>query len=55
MIVERPKGNLSEFMRHFNIATLLPTTGAITPSGISIRRFTAILIDADNYLLELSR
>jgi REP element-mobilizing transposase RayT len=56
MIVETPKGNLSEFMRHFNISY----TGAYNRRHNRVGhlyqgRFKAILIDADSYLLELSR
>lgn len=56
LIVETPKANLSEFMRHFNIAY----TGAYNRRHRRVGhlyqgRFKAILVDKDSYLLELSR
>jgi putative transposase len=56
LIVQTPKGNLSEFMRHFNISY----TGAFNRRHHRVGhlyqgRYKAILIDKDNYLLELSR
>ncbi len=55
-IVETPKANLSEFMRHFNIAY----TGAYNRRHGRVGhlyqgRFKAIVVDKDSYLLELSR
>jgi REP element-mobilizing transposase RayT len=56
MIVETPKGNLSEFMRHFNISYTAGYNRRHNRVGHLYQgRFKAILIDADNYLLELSR
>lgn len=51
-----PKGNLSEFMRHFNISY----TGFFNRKYKRVGhlyqgRYKAFLIDADNYLLEVSR
>ena len=56
LIVETPKANLSEFMRHFNIVY----TGAYNRRHRRVGhlyqgRFKAILVDVDSYLLELSR
>jgi putative transposase len=56
LIVETPKGNLSEFMRHFNISYTAAYNHRHRRIGHLYQgRFKAILIDADNYLLELSR
>lgn len=56
MIVETPKGNLSEFMRHFNITYTAAYNRRHNRVGHLYQgRFKAILIDTDNYLLELSR
>ncbi len=56
LIVETPKGNLSEFMRHFNITYTAAYNRRHNRIGHLYQgRFKAILIDADNYLLELSR
>jgi REP element-mobilizing transposase RayT len=56
LIVETPKGNLSEFMRHFNISYTAAYNQRHSRVGHLYQgRFKAILIDADNYLLELSR
>jgi putative transposase len=56
LIVETPKGNLSEFMRHFNISYTAAFNRRHHRVGHLYQgRFKAILIDADNYLLELSR
>jgi putative transposase len=56
MIVETPKGNLSEFMRHFNISYTAGYNRRHNRVGHLYQgRFKAILIHADNYLLELSR
>ena len=56
LLVETPSGNLSDFMRHFNISY----TGAFNRrhnrmGHLYQGRYRAILIDKDNYLLELSR
>jgi REP element-mobilizing transposase RayT len=56
LIVETPKGNLSEFMRHFNISYTAAFNRRHKRVGHLYQgRFKAIVIDADNYLLELSR
>src|SRR5713226_4212631 len=56
LIVETPKANLSEFMRHFNIAY----TGAYNRRHKRVGhlyqgRYKAIVVEKDSYLLELSR
>jgi hypothetical protein len=56
VLVQTPKGNLSEFMRHFNIAY----TGAYNRRHKRVGhlyqgRYKAILVEGDIYLLELSR
>jgi REP element-mobilizing transposase RayT len=56
LLVCTPKGNLSEFMHHFNISY----TGAFNrkyrrTGHLYQGRYKAFLIDADNYLLEVSR
>jgi len=56
LIVETPKANLSEFMRHFNIAY----TGAYNRRHRRVGhlyqgRYKAILVEKESYLLELSR
>jgi len=56
LIVETPKANLSAFMRHLNIAY----TGAFNRRHQRVGhlyqgRFKAIVVDADSYLLALSR
>jgi REP element-mobilizing transposase RayT len=56
LLVSTPEGNLSEFMRHFNISY----TGAFNRKHRRVGhlyqgRYKAFLIDADNYLLEVSR
>ncbi len=55
-MVTSPKGNLSQFMRHFNIGY----TGAFNRRHRRVGhlyqgRFKAILVEKDSYLLELSR
>ena len=56
LIVETPKGNLSEFMRHFNISYTAAYNRRHNRVGHLYQgTFKAILIDADDYLLELSR
>lgn len=55
-LVTTPEGNLSEFMRHFNISY----TSAINRRHHRVGhlyqgRYKSFLIDADNYLLEVSR
>src|SRR5919106_2501983 len=55
-IVETLKGNLSEFMRHFNVSYTAAYNRRHQRIGHLYQgRFKAILIDADSYLLELSR
>jgi len=56
LIIETPKANLSEFMRHFNISY----TGYFNYRHHRVGhlyqgRFKAILVEADAYLLEVSR
>ena len=55
-IAETPKANLSEFMRHFNIAY----TGGYNRRHRRVGhlyqgRYKAVLVEKDSYLLELSR
>lgn len=55
-LVRTPKGNLSEFMRHFNISYTGAFNRKYRRSGHLYQgRYKAFLIDADNYLLEVSR
>lgn len=56
LVVETPRGNLSELMRHFNVTY----TGYFNRRHGRVGhlyqgRFKAILVEADAYLLELSR
>ena len=56
MLITTPAGNLSEFMRHFNISY----TSAFNRRHLRVGhlyqgRYKAFLIDADNYLLAVSR
>lgn len=56
LLVCTPKGNLSEFMRHFNISYTSAFNRKYHRSGHLYQgRYKAFLIDADNYLLEVSR
>ena len=56
LIVETPRGNLSEFMRHFNISYTSAYNRRHHRVGHLYQgRYKAILIDEDSYLLELSR
>jgi putative transposase len=56
ILVCTPKGNLSEFMRHFNISYTGAFNRKYSRSGHLYQgRYKALLIDADNYLLEVSR
>ena len=56
MIVETQRATFPSSCGISISATPRPTTGGITVSGIFYQgRFKAILVDADNYLLELSR
>lgn len=56
LLVCTPKANLSEFMRHFNISYTGAFNRKYRRSGHLYQgRYKAFLIDADNYLLEVSR
>lgn len=56
LIVQTPKGNLSELMRHFNVSyTGFYNRRHRRTGHLYQGRFKAIVVDADNYLLELSR
>jgi putative transposase len=56
LLVCTPKANLSEFMRHFNISYTAVFNRKYRRSGHLYQgRYKAFLIDADNYLLEVSR
>lgn len=56
LLVCTPGGNLSEFMRHFNISYTVLFNRKYNRSGHLYQgRYKAFLIDADNYLLEVSR
>lgn len=56
LIVETPKANLSEFMRHFNVSyTTFYNRRHERVGHLYQGRFKAILVQADSYLLELSR
>lgn len=56
LLVCTPKGNLSEFMRHFNISYTGAFNRKYNRSGHLYQgRYKAFLIDEDNYLLEVSR
>jgi putative transposase len=56
LMVQTPKGNLSEFMRHFNISYTAAFNRRHRRVGHLYQgRYKAILIDKDSYLLELSR
>jgi REP element-mobilizing transposase RayT len=56
LIVTTPRGNLSEFMRHFNISYTTAYNHRHHRSGHLYQgRYKAFLIDADNYLLAVSR
>src|SRR5262249_39849641 len=51
-----PKANLSEFMRHFNIAYTVAYNRRHNRVGHLYQgRYKAILVEGDSYLLELSR
>lgn len=55
-MVETPKANLSEFMRHFNVSyTAFYNRRHRRVGHLYQGRFKAILVEADCYLLELSR
>jgi putative transposase len=56
LLVRTPRANLQEFMRHFNISYTSSFNRAHHRSGHLYQgRYTAFLIDADNYILEVSR
>jgi putative transposase len=56
LLVCTPKGNLSGLMRHFNISYTGSFNRKYKRSGHLYQgRYKAFLIDADNYLLEVSR
>jgi REP-associated tyrosine transposase len=56
LLVMTPKGNLGEFMRHFNISYTSAFNRRHRRVGHLYQgRYKAFLIDADNYLLALSR
>jgi putative transposase len=56
LLVMTPKGNLAEFMRHFNISyTSVFNRRHRRVGHLYQGRYKAFLIDADNYLLALSR
>ena len=55
-LVTTPEGNLSDFMRHFNISYTSAFNRRHHRVGHLYQgRYKAFLIDADNYLLEVSR
>jgi putative transposase len=56
LIVRTPKANLKEFMRHFNISYTASFNKGHGRSGHLYQgRYKAFLIDADSYLLAVSR
>jgi REP element-mobilizing transposase RayT len=56
LLVKTPLGNLQEFMRHFNISYTSYYNRAHRRSGHLYQgRYKSYLIDADSYLLEVSR
>jgi REP element-mobilizing transposase RayT len=56
LIVSTPKANLPQFMRHFNISYTAAFNRRHNRVGHLYQgRYKAILVDADSYLLELSR
>jgi putative transposase len=56
LLVTTPEGNLSEFMRHFNISYTSAFNRRHRRSGHLYQgRYKAFLVDADSYLLEVSR
>lgn len=56
LIAQTPKANLSEFMRHFNISYTAYFNRRHRRVGHLYQgRFKAIVVEADSYLLELSR
>jgi len=56
LLVRTPRGNLQEFMRHFNISYTSYFNRTHHRSGHLYQgRYKAFLIDADSYLLDVSR
>ena len=56
LILETPKANLSDLMRHFNISYTAYFNRRHRRVGHLYQgRFKAIVVEADSYLLELSR
>ena len=56
LLVTTPEGNLSEFMRHFNISYTSAFNRRHRRAGHLYQgRYKAFLIDSDNYLLAVSR
>lgn len=56
LLLQTPQGNLSEFMRHFNISYTSAYNRRHNRIGhLYQARYKAFLIDADNYLLAVSR
>jgi REP-associated tyrosine transposase len=56
MIMQTPRANLSEFMRHFNITYTVDFNRRHRRIGHLYQgRYKAILVDKDSYLAELSR
>jgi len=56
LLIHTPHGNLSEFMRHFNISYTSAYNRRHKRCGHLYQgRYKAFLIDADNYLLTVSR
>lgn len=56
LMVATPKGNLSQFMRHFNISYTAAFNRRHRRVGHLYQgRYKAIVVDQDRYLLELSR
>src|SRR5208283_3396573 len=56
LIVRTPQANLQEFMRHFSISSTVSFNKGHGRSGHLYQgRYKAFLIDADSYLLEVSR
>ena len=56
LVIKTPTGNLSDFMRHFNISYTAAYNRRHKRVGHLYQgRYKAIVIDQDHYLLELSR
>jgi hypothetical protein len=56
LVVQTPKANLSEFMRHLNVSYTGYYNRRHRRAGHLFQgRFKAIVVEADSYLLELSR